>query len=71
METAEQYKSTCKLFDFLDSIGIKVSSNTWNILTEDHGDLDTCSYCDNFKYECSCDDAPHYHAEYDDEASYE
>jgi hypothetical protein len=69
----EQYNSLCDLFEFVDSLGIKVSSNTWNILSEDHGNWEPCSNCGEPLVDCNgeCDDGPNYHAEYDDEASFE
>jgi len=67
----EQYKSTCNLFDFLDNLGIKVSSDTWNVLVEDYGEFEPCHHCGEISEECYCNEDAPYYAEYDDEASFD
>jgi hypothetical protein len=65
INSVKSFVAVSGLFDFLDDLGITISQNTHNILSQDYGEFEPCYGCGETSYECTClyDDAPDYYAD--------
>lgn len=66
IDSVKKFQTVCTLLDFLDSLGVKVSQNTHNVLSQDYGNYEPCQWCGEAMEDCDggCnDDAPDYYAD--------